>query len=155
VSAVADLSEAPPRILFACTLNAVRSPMAAAILHQLAGRRMDVSSAGVRCGHPDPFVMAVMDEIGIDVTQHQPRTFTDLERRTFSTIITLSPEAQHHAVELTRIMKADVEYWPTFDPSMLPPTANRGHRLTAYRRLRDDLLSKIKTRFAIEGGPSV
>jgi protein-tyrosine-phosphatase len=155
VSAVADLSEAPPRILFACTLNAVRSPMAAAILHQLAGPRVNVTSAGVRCGHPDPFVMAVMDEIGIDVTEHRPRTFAELDRSTFSTIITLSPEAQHHAVELTRIMKADVEYWPTFDPSMLPPTANRAHRLEAYRRLRDDLLSKIKTRFAIEGGPSV
>ncbi len=155
MSAVADLSEAPPRILFACTLNAVRSPMAAAILHQLAGPRVNVTSAGVRCGHPDPFVMAVMDEIGIDVTEHRPRTFAELDRSTFSTIITLSPEAQHHAVELTRIMKADVEYWPTFDPSMLPPTANRTHRLEAYRRLRDDLLSKIKTRFAIEGGPSV
>lgn len=155
MSAVADPPEAPPRILFACTLNAVRSPMAAAILHQLAGPRLDVLSAGVRRGHPDPYVMAVMDEIGIDVTHHEPRIFADLDRRPFSTIITLSPEAQHHAVELTRIMKADVEYWPTFDPSLLAASADRATLLAAYRRLRDDLLGKIKTRFAIEGGPSV
>jgi protein-tyrosine-phosphatase len=155
VSSVADPFEAPPTVLFACTLNAVRSPMAAGILHQLAGPRLVVTSAGVRCGRPDPFVMAVMDEIGIDVTQHQPRTFAELERCTFQTIITLSPEATHHAVELTRIMPARVEYWPTFDPSLFDPSAGRAVLLPAYRRLRDDLLSRIKTRFAIEGGPSV
>ncbi len=150
-----DPAEAPPRILFACTLNAVRSPMAAAILHQLAGPKLTVTSAGVRRGHADPFVMAVMDEIGIDVTAHQPRIFGELERQTFTTIITLSPEAQHHAVELTRIMKAEVEYWPTFDPSMLPAEAGRAALLKAYRKLRDDLTGKIKARFAIAGGPSV
>lgn len=129
--------------------------MAAAILTQLAGPRYAVQSAGVRSGHADPFVMAVMDEIGIDVTAHQPRVFGDLNRQTFSTIITLSPEAHHHAVELTRIMKADVEYWPTFDPSMLPPAAGRAVLLKAYRKLRDDLITKIKARFDITGGPSV
>ncbi len=129
--------------------------MAAAILHQLAGPRVTVTSAGVRRGQADPFVMAVMDEIGIDVTAHQPRVFSELERQTFSTIITLSPEAQHHAVELTRIMKAEVEYWPTFDPSMLPAAAGRVVLLNAYRKLRDDLISRIKGRFEIAGGPAV
>jgi protein-tyrosine-phosphatase len=89
------------------------------------------------------------------VTAHQPRTFKELERQTFTTIITLSPEAQHHAVELTRIMKADVEYWPTFDPSMLPAAAGRGVILDGYRKLRDDLTTRIKDRFLIGGGPSV
>jgi protein-tyrosine-phosphatase len=152
---VADPIEAPPRILFACTLNAVRSPMAAAILQHFAGSRLGVTSAGVRRGHSDPYVMAVMDEIGIDLTSHQPRIFNDLNRQTFSTIITLSPEAQHHAVELTRIMKADVEYWPTFDPAMLAPQSGRVVLLKAYRKLRDDLIATIKVRFDIAGGPSV
>jgi protein-tyrosine-phosphatase len=129
--------------------------MAAAILQQLAGSRLTVTSAGVRRGHADPFVMAVMDEIGIDVTAHQPRIFSDLERQTFAAIITLSPEAQHHAVELTRIMKAEVEYWPTFDPSLLPREAGRAVVLSAYRKLRDELAVKIKGRFGIAGGPSV
>lgn len=129
--------------------------MAAGILQHLAGPRLFVTSAGVRCGRPDPFVMAVMDEIGIDVTHHEPRTFDELDRATFSTIITLSPEAQHHAVELTRIMPAKVEYWPTFDPSMLDPMAGRTSLLKAYRRLRDELTEKIKARFTIEGGPTV
>lgn len=153
--AVAERCEAPPRILFACTLNAVRSPMAAAILHQFAGPILDVRSAGVRRGHCDPYAMAVMDEIGVDITAHQPRTFAELDRLSFSTIITLSPEAQHHAVELTRIMKAEVEYWPMFDPSLLPAEAGRETLLKAYRKLRDNLVTRIKTRFAISGGPSV
>jgi protein-tyrosine-phosphatase len=129
--------------------------MAAAILDQLAGRRFVVASAGVRRGHGDPYVMAAMEEIGIDVTLHHPRVFADLERQTFSTIVTLSPEAQHHAVELTRVMKADVEYWPTFDPSLLPPETGRVATLNAYRKLRDELVVRIKQRFAIAGGPSV
>lgn len=152
---MADALKAPPRILFACTFNAVRSPMAEAILQHLAGPRLSVTSAGVRHGHPDPFVMAVMDEIGIDVTAHEPRTFAELGHQCFSSIITLSPEAQHHAVELTRIMAADVTYWPTFDPSLLDPKSGRKALLAAYRRLRDDLLAHIKRHFAIEGGPSV
>lgn len=129
--------------------------MAAGILHHLAGPRLDVTSAGVRRGRPDPYVAAVMDEIGIDLSEHQPRIFAELGRQSFSTIITLSPEAQHHGVELTRIMAADVIYWPTFDPSMLEPASGRKALLAAYRHLRDDLMDKIKYRFGIEGGPTV
>ena len=66
--------ELPGAVLFACTTNAVRSVMAAAILRHLAGKRAYVASAGVRAGTSDPFVTAVMDEIGIDVSQHTPNT---------------------------------------------------------------------------------
>ncbi len=149
------VDQAPLKVLFSCTFNAVRSPMAAALLSHLAGRRLEVSSAGVFCGTCDPFVAAVMEEMGIDMTAHEPRSFNDLGFETFDTIITLSPEAHHHAVELTRVMAADVEYWPTFDPSVIDPAIPPAHRLTAYRRVRDVLLEHIKQRFAIEGGPSV
>ena len=64
----------PSSVLFACTMNAIRSPMAAAILRHLAGRRIYVESAGVRLGEVDPFVVAVMDEIGIDISRHAQRT---------------------------------------------------------------------------------
>ena len=107
--------DAPEAVLFACTLNAVRSPMAAAILSHLTGARIKVASAGVKLGHPDPFAVAVMDEIGIDISEHEPTVIADLGNATFDLIITLSPEAQHHAVELTRTMAADVEHWPTLD----------------------------------------
>lgn len=145
----------PGSVLFACTLNAVRSPMAAAIFRHLAGQRSYVESAGVRAGEVDPFVVAVMDEIGIDLTAHQPRTLADLHDTTFDLIVTLSPESHHQALELTRTMAVDVEYWPTFDASMMVGHGSREQVLDSYRAVRDRLFARIKDRFDFHGGPSV
>jgi protein-tyrosine-phosphatase len=145
----------PAAVLFACTMNAVRSPIAAAILRHLAGRRVYVESAGVREGEPDPFVDIVMDEIGIDVSRHRPRTLSDLNDTSFDLIITLSPEAHHQALELTRTMAVKVEYWPTFDATAMIGSGNRDRVLQAYREVRDSLFRKIKQRFRLEGGPTV
>jgi protein-tyrosine-phosphatase len=144
---------APTAVLFACTMNAIRSPMAAAILRHLAGRRLYVASAGVRAGERDPFLAVVMDEIGIDVVGHTPHTIAELHDTSFDLVISLSPEAHHQALELTRTMAVDVEYWPTFDPSYVE--GNREQMLNAYRALRDQLFRRIKTRFALTGGPTV
>src|ERR1700721_2852906 len=109
--------ELPGAILFACTLNAVRSPMAAAIMRYLYGRFVYVESVGVRAGDLDPFAIEAMDEIGIEIGKHRPKRFEDLEDTSFDLIVTLSPEAHHKAMELTRTSAVDVEYWPTFDPT--------------------------------------
>ena len=151
----AVVRELPDSVLFACTLNAVRSPMAAAIMRHLAGRRVYVQSAGVRAGEPDPFVAAVMDEIGIDVSRHAPVKLSDLDDTSFDLIITLSPEAHHQALEWTRTMAVDVEYWPTFDASIMQGHGSREQILDAYRAVRDRIFKRIKDRFGIEGGPSV
>ena len=148
-------SEAPKAVLFACTMNAIRSPMAAAILRHLAGRLFYVASAGVRAGERDPFVETVMNEIGIDVTLHRPQTLSELNDTSFDLIVTLSPEAHHQALELTRTMAVDVEYWPTLDASAVIETGNRDQILAAYRSVRDSLFRRIKQRFRLEGGPSV
>ena len=143
----------PGAVLFACSMNVIRSPMAAAILKHLGGRRVYVESAGVRTGEPDPFVAAVMDEIGIDLAGHTPHALADLQDTTFDLIITLSPEAHHQALELTRTMAVDVEYWPTLDPSFL--VGNREQILESYRGVRDGLFNRIRARFGLTGGPSV
>jgi protein-tyrosine-phosphatase len=152
---VAGQGDLPAAVLFACTMNAVRSPIAAAILRHLAGRRIYVESAGVREGEPDPFVDTVMDEIGIDVSRHKPRTLSDLNDTSFDLIVTLSPEAHHQALELTRTMAVEVEYWPTFDATAMIGSGNRDRVLQAYREVRDGLFRKIKRRFCLEGGPTV
>jgi protein-tyrosine-phosphatase len=136
-------------------MNVVRSPMAAAILQHLAGRRIYVKSAGVRAGEPDPFVTAVMDEIGIDVTSHKPHTLSDLNDTSFDLIVSLSPEAHHQALELTRTMAVDVEYWPTFDASLMVGQGSREQSLDSYRAVRNALFARIKKRFDLDGGPSV
>jgi protein-tyrosine-phosphatase len=155
MKAVAGAGELPGAVLFACTMNVVRSPMAAAILRHLSGRRVYVESAGVRAGSHDPFVDAVMNEIGIDLGRHAPRTLIELHDTSFDLIVTLSPEAHHQALELTRTMAVEVEYWPTFDASLMLGSGTREQVLEAYRAVRDSLFRRIKSRFRLEGGPTV
>ncbi len=134
-------------VLFACTHNAVRSPMAEGILRHLLGHRIFVDSAGVRPGDTDPFAVQVMDEIGIDMSRHQPKAFDDLEDDSFDEVISLSPEAQHRAVDMTRVMACDVIFWNTFDPTIVE--GSRDSRLDAYRQVRDQLIRRIKDHFGI------
>jgi protein-tyrosine-phosphatase len=140
-------------VLFACNHNAVRSPMAEAILKHLAGSRVYVDSAGVRAGEGDPFAAAVMEEIGIDITRHAPKSLNRLNDGSFDLIVSLSPEAHHKALDLAQGFAIDVEYWPTPDPSLAE--GSREQILDAYRTLRDTLFRKIKQRFRLEGGPQV
>ena len=137
---------APTNILFACTLNAVRSPMAAALMRHLTGEGIYVESAGVRAGALDPLAVEAMEEIGLKIGQHTPRRFEDLEDGSFDLVITLSPEAQHKAVELTRTAATQVEYWPTIDPTAVE--GSREQRLAAYRAVRDQLAERLKQRFS-------
>jgi len=132
-------------VLIACTMNAVRSPMAAAMLRHLAGQRLYVESAGVRAGELDPLAVEAMEEIGLEIGKHKPRCFEDLEDGSFDLVITLSPEAQHKAMELTRTAATRVEYWPTMDPTAVE--GSREQRLLAYRGVRDQLMDRLKQRF--------
>ena len=141
------MGDLPSAVLFACTENTVRSPMAEAILKYLHGRHIYVDSVGVRKGELDGFAVAVMDEIGIDISHHHPKTFEDLEDASFDLVTSLSPEAQHKAVEMTRVVACEVEFWNTFDPSVIE--GSREVRLEAYRQVRDELMRNIKKRFPV------
>ena len=145
-------TQRPLAVLFACGLNSVRSPMAAGLFAQMFGRSIYVGSAGVRKGELDPFAVAVMAEIGVDIARHKPVTFEELdewEGLNFDLIVSLAPEAHHRALELTRTSAVDVEYWPTADPAAVE--GNREQRLEAYRQVRDELLDHIRKRFGGRG----
>lgn len=104
-----------------------------------------VASAGIHAGEPDPFVEAVLAEAGLSLGERHPRSLDDLEDLYFDLIVTLAPEAHHAALELTRTMAVDVEYWPTADP-----TSARGSReqiMVAYSDVRDRLKARIDARF--------
>ena len=133
-------------ILFCCTLNAVRSPMAEGLAKRLMGTRVYVDSAGVKREPVDPFVIASLAEIGVDIQRHKAKTFDQLVDSSFDVIVSLSPEAHHKALELTRIMACDVEYWPTFDPALIEE-GSREARMEGYRQLRDQLRARILKRF--------
>jgi len=132
-------------ILFACTMNAVRSPMAAAMLRHLSRGALYIESAGVKAGSLDPLAMEAMEELGLEIGKHKPRRFEDLEDGSFDLVITLSPEAHHKAMELTRTAATKVEYWPTIDPNAIE--GSREQRLLAYRMVRDQLMQRLKQRF--------
>jgi len=144
----------PNAVLFACNSNRVRSPMAEALLRRFAGDRIYVASCGLRLraggqGAPDsdidPFVHAVMAEIGCDLAEHHAKTFDQLDDSSFDLVVSLTPEAQHRAVEMSRGRAAELEFWPIFDPTLAE--GSREARLAAYREVRDALADRIVRRF--------
>lgn len=138
----------PSAVLFSCTMNSIRSPMAESIMKFLHGQNIFVDSVGIYKREIDSFSISVMDEIGLDLTPHKAKTFSELEDSFFDVVITLSPEAHHRALELTRTMSCEVEFWNTFDPSLIDSEL-RDERLQAYRVVRDQLMQRIKTRFPV------
>ncbi len=129
--------------------------MAQSLLQKMFPQALYVKSAGVKKGELDPFAVAVMAELGQDISKHRPMTFEDLddwEGLNFDLIISLSPEAHHKALELTRTMAVDVEYWPTHDPTNTE--GNRDQKLEAYREVCDGLALRIRKRFAKGGAAS-
>ena len=143
----------PASLLFACSENSVRSPMAEALAKRLYGQASYIDSVGVRASEVDFFAAAALDELGIDVHSHHAKTFDDVDPSSFDLIVTLSPEAHHQALEFTRGTAAEVEYWPVMDPSGVE--GSREMRLEAYRSTRDQILARLKARFGAPSGPSV
>ena len=135
-------------VLFVCGMNAVRSRVAERLARAMLPGSVFVASAGVHVGEHDPFVDVILAEEGLDAAPHTPRALDDLEDAYFDLIVTLSPEAHHVALELTRTLAFEVEYWPTADP-----TATQGTReqvLDAYRDMRDRLKARIESRFGLK-----
>jgi protein-tyrosine-phosphatase len=141
----------PSAVLFSCTYNSIRSPMAEAMLKYLHGKRIFIDSAGVQDGDVDGYAVTVMDEIGIDLSRHKSKLIDELEDSSYDLIISLSPQAQHKAVQLTHWMSCDLEYWNTYDPSLVV-SERREIVLESYRQCRDQLMARIRERFPV---PSV
>ena len=137
---------APPRsLLFACTRNAVRSPMAEALAERWLGAGTFIDSAGVEPGLVNPFAVAVMDEVGLDIRGHRARTFEELSGCSFDLVVSLSEDAFRAAQSYAAGSAATVEYWHIPDP-----TSNEGsreQRLLAFRSVRADLEARIRERF--------
>ncbi|WP_443216721.1 arsenate-mycothiol transferase ArsC [Rhizobium sp. Root1203] len=140
----------PGAILFMCGMNAIRSPMAEAIARSLLPGNTYIRSAGVRAGERDPFVDVVLEEIGLSLGRHHPHTLEELEDDYFDLIITLSPQAHHAALELTRSSAVEVVYWPTMDPTVAQGT--RDQILHSYREVRNSLSDHIESRLLKRNG---
>ena len=133
-------------VLFMCSMNAIRSPMAEEIAKRVLPKSVYVQSAGARKGRPDPFLEIILEEAGMAGAEHDPRSLDELEDDFFDLVITLSPEAHHRALELTRSGRVHVEYWPTVDPSTI--TGSREQILSVYRDVFESLRKRILARFS-------
>jgi len=145
------LADFPQSVLFCCDHNAVRSPMAEAMMKQMYGKRAYVQSAGVKNDMEiDGFSIAVCQELGIELARHRSRSFAEMQEwgddlSQFDVIIALSPASQRMALELTRHFHLSVEYWPILDPTGLGD--GREAKLAAYRQARDQIRSRMIARF--------
>ena len=140
-------AEAPRAVLFACTSNMIRSPMAAALMQLRFGSLVHVESVGIRPGgEMDPLAAIVVDEVGGEIPKRRPKGFDALdEDARFDLIVSLSPEAHHRALNLVPALAEAAEYWPTFDPSLAE--GSRDQRLEEYRLVRNGLDQRISQRF--------
>ena len=131
-------------------MNAVRSPMAAALLRARGGAAVTVDSAGVYEGWLDPFVEAVMQEREISLQGHEPKAMKSIDMSRFDVIVALTQEA---AAEAKRFVDgAKIEIWDVPNPS--DERGNRDQVVAAYRHVRDQMDSMIEKRFVTQGESS-
>lgn len=139
----------PASVLFACTHNVIRSPMAEELMRLQFGPLVRVDSVGVRPGEEVSAMAAfVVDELGGDISKRRPKgreAFEELDDGPFDLIVSLSPEAHHWALNQLPTLAAAAEYWPTFDPSLTE--GSRDQVLMEYRGVRDGLAKRIGQRF--------
>ena len=135
------MTQRPGSVLFVCNHNVIRSPIAAALARSRYGDSVYVTSAGVRVGELDPFAVAVMAEIGVDMAAHEPKLLEDVLDTWFDVMVTLTPTAHHVALDNAYLECGEIAYWPSGDPTLV--TGSRDTRLDAYRDVRDRLAKQV------------
>ncbi len=127
-------------ILFVCSYNSVRSPMAAAILQKFSLSSVYVQSAGVDVKDIDGFAIAALREEGIDISNHEAQTLESLNDHSFDKVIALSPAAYEAAKEWAKNDAIDVEYWNIAKPKYL---GTREDTLAVFRKIRTQISEHI------------
>lgn len=135
----------PGSVLFACTHNMIRSPMAEALMKARFPNQVFTDSCGIHAGSVDSFVITVMKELEIDVSHHQPKNFDDLQDEFFDLIVCFSEESHAAALDFTRDKATEVEHWPIYDVALT--SENQQLRLNAYRMVRDTIASRLDAKF--------
>lgn len=135
-----------PSILFACTLNRTRSPMAEGLARRTCGEAVTVDSCGVSPAEDfDPFMLAVLAEVGASLPDRPGKGFEALDDQDFDLIVSLSPDADATAQRLGAARGIAVKSWPTPDPTVAE--GSRESILAAYREVRDALDRRIRGLF--------
>jgi arsenate reductase len=127
-------------VLILCTGNSARSQMAEGLLRHDAGDRFQVESAGTRPGHVRREAIAVMKELGINISGHRSKHVQEFEDQSFDYILTVCDNAKEscpvYPGHSNRIHKGFE------DPAALHGTEDE--RLSLFRRVRDEMRAYLK-----------
>src|SRR5262249_56819633 len=126
------------RVLFLCTGNSARSQMAEGLLRAMAGDRFEVFSAGTVASFVRPQAIAVMNELGLDISQQRSKSVAEFVQDGFDFVITVCDHASQHCP----VFPGPVEriHWRVEDPV---GSGTGAEELAAFRRARDDLRARI------------
>jgi protein-tyrosine-phosphatase len=127
-------------------MNSIRSPMAAALVKRRFRGAIEADSCGVYDGYLDPFMVQVMEDWGVDLAEHKPKNFDDLDLSEFDLIVTLTGAAHERAQEILGKDDHRIKFWDTPNPTeeMFGP---RDLRIMAYSDCRNLLDKKIANQF--------
>lgn len=124
------------RVLFLCAHNSARSQMAEAFLRAFAGDRFVIQSAGTRATRVHPLAIAVMRELGVDISRHQSKSIDDVGEG-WDVVVTVCdascPVPPRSGLKLR---------WKVPDPSAARGT--EAERLEVFRRVRDSIRSRVR-----------
>lgn len=138
------------RIVFVCTYNRIRSPMAAALSGAMQ-QDIVADSCGVAIsdGLADGFTIAVMNEVGLDLANHEAKDVTSLDLTGVDVIVCLSETSYEHLCKMRKTLPSAcrIEYWPVYHPDLL--AEGRQRRLAGYRAVRDDLRRLLAEYFGL------
>jgi len=136
----------PQSILFVCQLNSVRSPMAEGLMRKAYPYIGDIRSCGLYLGDVNDFMVTVLREKGIDMSEHQPAALTDFQDTKFDHVIAFTKDA-YEAAQLVFEDAPDtiVELWPVVDPG--EGSLDVRAMLNNYRAIRDNIDARLRRTF--------
>ena len=136
-------------VLFVCTHNSSRSQVAERLLCDRYGDRYEVRSAGTNPGGVNPFAAAVMEEVGIDISDHTSDSVDAYADTTHDIVVTVCDDAAENCPYIP-VRKQNL-HQGFDDPSAVTGTDNE--KRAAFRRIRDELADWIDTTFGPEDAP--
>ena len=138
------------RVLFVCTHNSARSQMAEGMLRAWGGGRYESASAGTEATTVRSEAIAVMEEIGIDISGQRSKTLEAFAGREIDWLVTVCDQARESCPTLPGVKRQ--EHWSVDDPSAV--LGSEEERLGAFRAARDVLAGRVRTFIAGEQGES-
>jgi len=130
------------RVLIVCTGNCVRSQMGEGLLRKLGGEDYEVQSAGSRPeGFVSPFAIEAMREIGIDISAHRSKSISEFDGQQFDAVITVCDSAAQECPVFAGAPRRI--HWSIWDPGAA--TGSYEEKLAAFRLVRDDLASRLRS----------